>query len=356
MVQNKAFIFKSIPDGFPVPGKDIVVETGEFDLDQAPPAKGLIVKVCYVSFDPAQRGRMRPAEIKSYLPAYELGEPIANMAIAKVLKSDNPKFQPGDVVEGYLPAQEYAAIDEGSLREGELGALRKLENPYNLDPMLFLGPLGMTGLTAYSSLYEIGKPQRGETIWVSAASGAVGQIVGQLAKHEGLKVIGSVGDDDKLEFIKKDLGFDEGFNYKKEPVMAAIKRLAPDGIDIYYENVGGEHLDAALANMRLHGRIVASGMISQYNVNPKELYGVKNMMAVVAKRLTMRGFIVFDSNMGPLYAEEHQKNMQKWLNEGTFKATLSPTNGIDNAPDGFVGMLKGKNFGKAILKIADLDD
>ncbi len=251
MVQNKAFIFKSIPNGPPLVGKDIAVETSQFDLDQAPPAKGVILKICYVSFDPSQRGRMRPVEVESYLPAYEQGTAITNSAIAKVLKSDSPKFQPGDVVHGVLPTQQYTAMDEQSL-----GGLRKLENPYNLDPMMFLGPLGMPGLTAYSSLYDIGKPQRGETIWISAASGAVGQMVGQLAKHEGLKVIGSVGDDEKLAFIKE-LGFDDGFNYKKEPLTSALKRLAPDGLDIYFENVGGEHLDAALANMRNHGRIGA---------------------------------------------------------------------------------------------------
>jgi NADPH-dependent curcumin reductase CurA len=154
----------------------------------------------------------------------------------------------------------------------------------------------MPGLTAYSSFYEIGAPKKGETIFISAASGAVGQLVGQLAKHEGLKVIGSVGDDKKLDFITKDLNFDAGFNYKKESASEALKRLAPNGIDIYYENVGGEQLEAAIAKMNDFGRIIACGMISQYNNTPDQAYGVRNLMMVVAKRLKMQGFIVGDKS------------------------------------------------------------
>lgn len=150
-----------------------------------------------------------------------------------------------------MPTEEYSIISG----DFEHKMIRKLDNPFDLDPKLFVGALGMPGLTAYSSLYEIGQPKKGETIFISAASGAVGQIVGQLAKHEGLTVIGSVGSDAKLEFIRKDLNFDEGFNYKKEEPAEALKRLAPKGIDIYFENVGGDHLDAALGALNNYGRI-----------------------------------------------------------------------------------------------------
>jgi NADPH-dependent curcumin reductase CurA len=348
MVQNKGVIFKQAPTGLPVPGKDLVVEVREFDLEAAPPKGGVTTKNFYQSFDPYQRGRMRSPEKKSYSPPYTLGQPIANNTVAKILKSDCSKFKPGDLVTGPIPCEEYS-----SLSEGYMELVNPIDNPYNLDLKIFVGALGMPGLTAYSSFYEIGKPVKGETIFISAASGAVGQLVGQLAKHEGLRVIGSVGSDEKLDFIIKELNFDGGFNYKKEKPLDALNRLAPQGVDIYYENVGGEQLEAALEAMNTWGRIIACGMVSEYSRNEGERYGIKNLMYIVSKRLTFKGFIVSDKNMGPPYAEERTKNVSKWLHDGSFKAKMSVTDGIDNAPDGFVGMLQGKNFGKAVLKIAD---
>lgn len=252
MVQNKGLIYKKVPKGWPKEGEDLVIETREFDLNAPPPKGGLILKNHYVSFDPYQRGRMRDPSIKSYSPPFELGKPITNRTISTVLKSDSPKFKEGDVVISMesLNTEEYTALEEGPALK-----VQKLENPYKLDPKVFLGPLGMPGLTAWSSFYDIGQPKKGETIFVSAASGAVGQVVGQLAKHEGLTVIGSVGDDKKLDFILNDLKFDAGFNYKKEKPAQALARLAPKGIDIYYENVGGEHLEAALNALNQFGRI-----------------------------------------------------------------------------------------------------
>ena len=262
MVQNKGLIFKNVPTGWPVPGKDLTIEARDFDINQDPPKNGLITKNFYASFDPYQRGRMRAPESKSYSPPFELGKPITNSTVAKVLKSDNSKFKEGDVVTAMLGTEEYSVVSETVANS----MVRKLENPYNLDPKLFIGALGMPGLTAYSSFYAIGKPQKVETIFISAASGAVGQIVGQLAKHEGLTVVGSVGSDDKLDFIKKELNFDEGFNYKKDKPSEALPKLAPKGIDIYYENVGGEHLDAALVNMNNYGRI-SMPFFSHFNPN-----------------------------------------------------------------------------------------
>lgn len=306
---------------------------------------------------------MRNPEVKSYAPPFELGKPITNTGIAKILKSDNERFKEGDVVRfnGTLPTEEYSVLSSEIVKTAE-----KLDNPFNLDMKLFVGPLGMPGLTAYSSFYAIGEPKKGETIFISAASGAVGQLVGQLAKHEGLKVIGSVGDDKKLEFIEKELGFDAGFNYKKEKSSDGLKRTAPQGLDIYYENVGGETLEAAINAMNNFGRIsrctswgisrviialvvrtklmvelVACGMISQYNLKPSEAYGVKNLMQVVGKRLKMQGFIVGDENMGPKYKEEHQKNVQKWIHDGTFKVKMDETRGIDNAAEGLLAIYEG---------------
>ncbi|KAK4696388.1 hypothetical protein P7C71_g1518, partial [Lecanoromycetidae sp. Uapishka_2] len=351
MVQNKGVIFKSPPTDWPVEGKDLAVEDREFNLDTEPPENGITTKNYYVSFDPYQRGRMRAPEVKSYSPPFELGKPITNSAVAKVLKSNTSKFQKGDIVTGMMPTEEYSVIS-GEVTQN---MLRKLDNPYNLDPKLYVGALGMPGLTAYSGFYDIGEPKKGETIFISAASGAVGQMVGQLAKHEGLTVIGSVGSDDKLEFIKKELDFDEGFNYKKEKPGDALKRLAPNGIDIYFENVGGEHLDAALEAMTNFGRIICCGMVSQYNISdPEKRYGIKQMGMVVGKRLRIRGFIVGDPDMGPKYAVEHQKNVAKWISEGKFKAQQSVTVGIDNGVKGLLGMLRGENFGKAVLQIEEL--
>lgn len=347
---NKTLIFKKIPTGFPVPGEHLVVEDRGFDASAEPPKGGVTLEVLSASFDPYLRGKMRPTTTKSYSPAFEVGQPISNNAVARVLKSSNDAYSPGDLVLAYVPIAEYVALDD----KGVAAIHNKIHNPHGLKDLgVFLGPLGMPGLTGYSSLYEIGQPKKGETIFISSAAGAVGQIVGQLSKREGLRVIGSVGSDDKLDFVVKELGFDAAFNYKKEKPADALARLAPDGIDIYYENVGGEHLEAALDAMNQNGRIVACGMISQYNLGPEERYGVKNLMSIVAKRITFRGFIVGDENFGPKYAKEHQERVQKWLADGSIQAKLAVTQGIDAAAEGLVGMLKGDNFGKAVLKIRD---
>ncbi|GAB7355130.1 hypothetical protein MBLNU459_g5705t1 [Dothideomycetes sp. NU459] len=349
MVQNKALIFKKVPTGYPKAGEHLTVEAREFDVEQAPPAGGITTKNHYISFDPYQRGRMRAPEVKSYSPPFTLNEPITNLGISTVLKSENEKFKAGDVVVGMQNTEEYSSVEKEAA-----DSYRILDNPYKLDPKIFTGALGMPGLTAYSSFYEIGEPKKGETIFISAASGAVGQLVGQLAKHEGLKVIGSVGDDAKLEYITKELGFDGGFNYKKEKPAEGLKRLAPKGIDIYYENVGGEHLEAAINAMNDFGRIIACGMISQYNSAPADLYPIRNLMNIVAKRLKVQGFIVNDKNMGPKYFVEHQKNVQKWVHEGTYNPRMTVTEGIDNAPEGLLSLFEGKNFGKAVLEISKL--
>ncbi|KID73728.1 NADP-dependent oxidoreductase RED1 [Metarhizium brunneum] len=344
MVANKTLVYKQVPKGLPVPGQDLVVETREIDLE-SPPKGGLIVEVLYASFDPYLRPKMRDPSIKSYTPAFAPNDPIVNDTVGKVIKSDSPDFKPGDVVKAYAPLAEYAAIADVKGQR-----VLKVHNPYNLDLSVFTGALGMPGLTAWSSLHKIGKPKRGETIFVSSAAGAVGQLVGQIAKKEGLTVIGSVGSDEKLDFITGELGFDAGFNYKKEKPGDALKRLAPNGIDIYYENVGGEHLEAALNHLNDFGRIVACGMISQYN-NAGEAHGIRNLMLVVAKQITMQGFIVSNPEFGPAYYQEHQEKLQQWLADGSFKAKMSYTEGIDRAAEGLVGIFEGKNFGKAVLRI-----
>ncbi|WEW54722.1 hypothetical protein PRK78_000145 [Emydomyces testavorans] len=344
--ENKALIYQKIPTESPIPGEHLTIEKVPFDADAPAPDGGVTLQSLYTSFDPYMRGAMRPSHIKSYRAAYELGKPIPSLSILKVLKSNTDRFKPDEIVLGFMPIQQYISLSADAAK-----GIWPLENPLGLDDLrYFLGALGMPGLTAYSSLLEFGKPKKDETIFISSAAGAVGQVVGQIAKHEGLRVIGSVGSDDKLNYILKDLGFDAGFNYKKEKPADALNRLAPDGIDIYYENVGGEHLEAAINSMKDFGRIVACGMISQYNLKPEDQYPIKNLLMVVSKRLSIRGFIVSDPGMGDKWSKEHRERVSQWIKEGSFKPMISETVGIDNAAKGLVGLFKGENFGKAVLK------
>jgi NADPH-dependent curcumin reductase CurA len=266
MVQNKSLIFARVPVGFPVPGQDLLISTSEIDLTNPPPEGGVILKTNYISYDPYLRGKMR-APSKSYSAPFELQQPIYNNAISTVVASANARFKKGDVVIGNSNFAEYAVVAKDRAdKEHSAGGLSILNNPLRLDPSIFLGALGMSGLTAYSSLYAIGKPVKGQTIFISAASGSVGQIVGQLAKREGLVVIGSVGSDEKLKFVKETLGFSAAFNYKTEsPAQGlgrVLKELGKDGLDIYYDNVGGETLDTAIEYMNNFGRIGTNSPLS----------------------------------------------------------------------------------------------
>ncbi|KIW90451.1 uncharacterized protein Z519_09097 [Cladophialophora bantiana CBS 173.52] len=350
MVQNKAFIYKAVPNGWPVPGKDLTVEDIGFDDTAPPPKGGFTTKNFYAAYDPSQRGRMRDPSIPSYSPAMTTGKPVVSVSvIGKVLKSDNPKIQPGAIV-----MMQSSGTESYSAKEESAVATTQIIEPKEGVPLTaYLGLLGMTGMTAYGSLHEIGQPKKGDVILISAAAGAVGQMVGQIAVREGLHVIGSVGDDRKLDFILNDLHFTSGFNYKKESMAEAVKRLAPGGLDIFYDNVGGELLDVALANMKEFGRIVACGSISTYN-NAKDTtpYGIKNYAAMVRKRLRWQGFLVFDPNIVQWRAER-DANVTRWIQDGSFKSVDFVTEGMDHAVEGFLGMLRGENLGKSILKIAD---
>ena len=208
--------------------------------------------------------------------------------------------------------------------------------------------MGMPGMTAWIGLLDIGEPKEGETVYVSAASGAVGQVVGQIAKLKGCRVVGSAGDDEKVAYIRDELGFDAAFNYKTVgSLTGALRETCPDGIDVYFENVGGAMLDAVLATINPFGRIVACGMISQYNLENAE--GVKNLMVIVGNRVKFQGFIVSDHfNRMPEFIGE----MAGWVSSGKIKYRESITQGIENAPKAFIGMLKGENFGKAVVEIA----
>lgn len=348
MVQNKAFMYNSVPNGWPVAGKNLSIQSTDFDLDQAPPPNGFTSKNLYGSFDPSQRGRMRDPSVKSYSPPMEPGKPvIAVVMIGRVLKSDNANFKEGDLFTASMGTEEYSIVTEETIKKGA-----RVIKDKGLPLTAYLGAMGMTGLTAYGSLFEIGQPKKGETIWISAAAGAVGQMVGQFAVREGLKVIGSVSDDAKADFLTKELGFTAAFNYKKESPADALTRLAPDGIDIFYDNVGGEQLDVAFTQLKVGGRIVACGSVSQYNVPTSEKYGLKNYPMMVSKRLRWQGFLVFDSNIVK-HLPDRDAKVTEWILDGSLKSIDHVTDGMDGAVDGFLGMLKGENLGKSVLKIAE---
>ena len=351
MTQNKALVFSKVPEGTPENGTHLNVKDIGFDLESVP-SGGAILKIQLASFDPYLRGRMREKNVKSYFPAFDLGAPIETELIGEVIKTDSEELAMGDIIRTFGPLQEYWTITADMLNEANPVTQRPLvehiSNPHNVDLIEFLGALGMPGITAYSGFSEIGKPKKGEVIFISAASGSVGSLAGQLAKHQGLEVIGSVGDDKKLDYITKELGF-KGFNYKKESPKDGLARLAPDGIDIYFENVGGETLQAAFDALRRHGRIIVCGMISQYNLPYEKQYRLAGTESIFGRRIKMQGFIQGDPDFGPKWQEEHVANVSAWIADGSFKTKNHVTEGIDNAVDGLLGIFTGENFGKAVL-------
>ena len=302
------------------------------------PAEGeLLVKNLYMSVDPYMRGRMM--DRKSYLPPFQIGHPLEGGSVGEVVESKNDRFKPGDIVLNMLGWREYF-VSNGK-------GLTRID-PDNAPTQAFLGTLGMTGLTAYSGLLEVGKPSEGETVFVSAASGAVGAIVSQIAKIKGCFVVGSAGSDEKVAWLKEEAGVDEAFNYKTaDNLFKTVAQLCPDGIDVYFENVGGKHLEAALEFMNPQGRLVMCGMISQYNATTPPA-GPSNLGHVVAKQLTMQGFLVgnyFDK------MPQFQADMGKWIAEGRIKWKETILEGIDKAPEAFMGLFSGNNFGKMIVKL-----
>lgn len=348
-VSNKSLIYKAppAPGTYPEAGKHLVVEDRPLDIDNADLHGGILVKVLYTSFDPYLRGRMRDPNVWSYSPAFTADTPLVSAIAGKVIRSDTPQYAVGDEVAAFYGQNaEYAVIPEQFFAPS---GLRKVDNPNGLPLSYFVGYLGMPGTTAVEGLYDIGKPKSGETIFISSAAGAVGQLVGQLAKAEGLTVIGSAGSQEKLDYISS-LGFDAVFNYKTENPLEALKRLAPKGIDIYWDNVGGDTLEAALEVLNINGRIIACGAISGYNTKPEERYGVKNLFLIVGKRILMKGFIVDLSP--PSYKKALEKLVPLFV-EGKVQGKEDIYDGIEKGPEGLVGIFKGQNFGKAILKIAD---
>lgn len=297
----------------------------------------VLVRSLYLSLDPANRGWVR--EGGSYRDEIALGAVMEGGAVGEVVASKHPNFQPGDIAQGMLGWQEYAVLDGR--------ALNKLPNTPGLPLTAYLGLFGHIGLTAYFGLLDIADPKPGETLVVSAAAGAVGSIVGQIGKIKGCRVVGIAGSEDKCKWIVEELGFDEAINYKTEKVADGLKRTCPKGIDIYFENVGGETLDAVLARINLGARISVCGMISQYNA-AEPVPGPYNLINILAKRAKMQGFIVTDYMPR---AGEAIAALSQWYAEGKLKYRVDVVEGLQNAPSALNKLFEGSNQGKLIIKI-----
>ncbi|MGH3646237.1 MAG: NADP-dependent oxidoreductase [Micromonosporaceae bacterium] len=325
----------SRPTGWPTAENFSLVETA---LPATEPGQ-LLVRNLFMSVDPYMRPRMN--DVKSYVPPFQLGQPLDGGAVGEVLESRVDGIAPGDLVLHGLGWREHAVLDGA--------AARRLDPIEGLSPSRYLGVLGMPGLTAYVGLLDIAEFRSGDTVFVSGAAGAVGSLVGQIARLRGAaRVIGSAGSADKVAHLTDRLGFDAGFNYRDGDVRGQLAAAAPDGIDVYFDNVGGDHLEAAIGALNVHGRVALCGAISAYNTDETPS-GPRNLSLAVGKRLRLRGFIVSDhSDRFP----EMVREVGGWLRKGELVAEETVVDGLENAPAAFVGMLRGENTGKMVVRVA----
>ena len=295
----------------------------------------VLLKSVYVSVDPYLRGKMNG----THPPIFELNEPVSSKIIAEVVESNNDSFKKGDYVSGYLNWKEYQVSDGATLQKIDSDAVTLSAH---------LGVLGITGLSAYIALMDIGKPKKGETLVVSGAAGAVGSIVGQIGKIIGCKVVGIVGTDEKVNLLKTKFGYDQAINYKTTPDMsAAIAKLCPEGVDIYFDNVGGMISDGVIANMNKYGRISVCGTISNYN-DVEQQTGPSLLPIVVYKFLTIQGFLIGDH---AVRFPGVTAQLSAWLKEGKITYSETILEGFDKLPEAFIGLFEGRNEGKMIVKI-----
>ena len=331
---NRQVTLASRPSGFP--------KVSDFHLAESPllwPARGqVLVQTIYLSVDPYMRGRMGNAE--SYVRPLAIGELMPGGGVGRVLESADPNFAIGGIVQGMLGWQDYAVLEGGDLR-----AVDERSAPIQTA----LGVLGMPGLTAYFGLLDVCQPKPGETLVVSGAAGAVGMLVGQIARILGCRVVGVAGSDSKVSFLVNELGFDAGFNYKTAPdCHAKLAQLCPAGIDLYFDNVGGAISDAVLRLINVKARIAVCGQISQYNLDKPES-GPRWFGQLVVKRARAQGFLV--SDYAPRFPEGLQA-LEQWLRQGKLKYRNDVTQGLENAPQAFIGMLQGRNLGKQLVQVS----
>jgi NADPH-dependent curcumin reductase CurA len=329
----RQIVLSSRPVGLPT-SENFSIE--ERDLNNLN-ADEVLLKPWYFSVDPYMRGRMN--NTKSYIPPYEINEPIAGGSIARVIKSRSDIFAEGDIIVAALPWATYCIEKSENLR--------KIDSKFDR-PTYNLGILGMPGLTAYFGIMEIGKPKKGETVVISAAAGAVGIVAGQIAKIQGSIVIGITGSDEKCKLLKDEFGFDAAVNYKtSDDLDKAITALCPNGIDVYFDNVGGEITDAVISNLNVHSRIIVCGQISQYN-NTEVSLVPSILPKLLSKSIMAQGFIVgnYRVRFGEGFAQ-----LTQWVNEGKLKHKETVVRGFDKLPDAFIGLFSGQNQGKMIVEI-----
>ena len=322
-----------IPTGLPKE-TDFEIKSKEISINKE---KNILVSNSWISVDPYMRARM--TERKNYKPPFKIGEEMEGYAIGKVEISNDKSFNVGDLV-----FSNHGMRDNFVCNADKLKKLKAIDMPIQS----YLGPLGMTGHTAYIGLLKHGELKAGQTVLVSSAGGSVGSTVCQIAKNLGCKVIASTGSDEKVDWLKNELKVDYAFNYKKvENLVLHLKEICPDGFDLYFDNVGGDFLESAIFQMKNFGRIVVCGRISQMNVTTPGS-GIKNMAHVLVKRLTIKGFLIFDHENE---REPFETDMLKWLSEGKVKFKETIYSGIEKAPKSFIDLLKGKNIGKMLVKI-----
>mgnify|MGYP001360192764 CR=1 FL=1 len=333
-IVSKYIVLKNyIPIGLPAE-ENFEIKSKEIILDNE---KNIHVQNTWISVDPYMRARM--TERKNYKPPFNLGEEMEGYAVGIVKKTNSSNFKEGDAVFSNFGMRDNFVCDSSQLKK---------INPINVPIQSYLGPLGMTGHTAYIGLFKHGDLKPGQTILVSSAGGSVGSTVCQIAKNLGCKVIASTGSDDKAKWLMNDLKIDHAFNYKKvDNLVLHLKEICPDGFDLYFDNVGGDFLESAIFQMKNFGRIIICGRISQMN-STKPVSGLKNMAHVLVKRLTIKGFLIFDHENDK---EPFETEMSNWLLEGKIKFKETIYEGIEKAPKSFIDLLEGKNIGKMLVKI-----
>jgi len=340
----KKVIFNQIPSGFPVAGETLKLVNTDIDLD-APLNGGILVKVLVLSLDPYLRGKMRDSAKKSYTPAYEIGQTLSNYGVVRVLRSEHPDYPEGaHLYSQKTNFEEYFYVSKDDIAVAKYIRLDDVNKETKLPWSQFLGAAGMPGKTAAYGFSKIADAKPGETIFISSASGAVGSMVGQLAKERGLFVIGSAGNDAKVQFLKE-LGFDHAFNYKTHNLDEELTKLGRP-IDINWEHVGTETLDTLLTHMNVEGRVILCGLIDSYN---GKQYAYKNVPMILAKSIKMQGFIILrHADFDP----EFYATVPKMIASKQLVLQEDITDGLDSVEKAFLGLLEGKNHGKVIIRLA----